>query len=38
MMELKQQKMELYQAVLEGATHRGGGTGLSQKDFDFLLE
>jgi len=38
MMELKQQKLELYQAVLEGATHRGGGTGLSQKDFDFLLE
>lgn len=38
MMELKQQKLELYQAVLEGAAHRGGGTGLSQKDFDFLLE
>jgi non-specific serine/threonine protein kinase len=38
MMELKQQKLELYQAVLEGAAHRGGGTALSQKDFDFLLE
>jgi non-specific serine/threonine protein kinase len=37
MMELKQQKMELYNAVLEGAAHRGGGTALSQQDFDFLL-
>jgi non-specific serine/threonine protein kinase len=36
MMELKQQKLELYHAVLEGATHRGGGA-LTQKDFDFLL-
>ena len=38
MMELKQKKLELYHAVLEGAAHRGGGTGLSQKDFEFLLE
>jgi superfamily II DNA or RNA helicase len=38
MMELKKQKLELYQAVLEGTAHRDGGTGLSQKDFDFLLE
>ncbi len=38
MMALKQQKMELYDAVLEGAAHRGGGTSLSQKDFEFLLE
>ena len=38
MMALKQQKMELYDAVLEGAAHRGGGSALSQKDFDFLLE
>ncbi len=37
MMELKQQKMELYNAVLEGAAHRGGGGGLTQEDFDFLL-
>ncbi len=37
MMALKQQKMELYDAVLEGAAHRGGGTALSQQDFDFLL-
>jgi SNF2 family DNA or RNA helicase len=37
MMELKQKKLELYHAVLEGAAHRGGGTGLSQKDFEFLL-
>ncbi len=38
MMELKQKKLELYHAVLEGAAHRGGGTWLSQKDFEFLLE
>ncbi|MDR4493170.1 MAG: DEAD/DEAH box helicase [Nitrospirales bacterium] len=38
MMELKQKKLELYHAVLEGAAHHGGGTGLSQKDFEFLLE
>jgi len=37
MMELKKQKMELYQAVLEGASHHGGGASLTQKDFDFLL-
>ena len=37
MMELKQKKLELYHAVLEGTAHRGGGTGLSQKDFEFLL-
>ncbi len=37
MMELKQQKTELYHAVLEGATHRGAGAGLTQQDFDFLL-
>ena len=37
MMELKQQKLELYHAVLEGATHHGGGGGLTQKDFDFLM-
>ncbi|MDH4360087.1 MAG: DEAD/DEAH box helicase, partial [Nitrospirota bacterium] len=36
MMELKQQKLDLYHAVLEGATHHGGGA-LTQKDFDFLL-
>ena len=36
MMELKQKKLELYHAVLEGATHHGGGA-LTQKDFDFLL-
>lgn len=36
MMELKQQKLALYHAVLEGATHHGGGS-LTQKDFDFLL-
>ena len=38
MMELKQQKMELYNAVLEGAAHRGSGVGLTQQDFEFLLE
>ncbi len=38
MMALKQQKMELYDAVLEGAAHQGGGTSLSQKDFEFLLD
>ncbi len=38
MMALKQQKMELYHAVLEGASHKGGGAGLTQKDFEFLLE
>ncbi|MEX2492178.1 MAG: DEAD/DEAH box helicase [Nitrospirales bacterium] len=38
MMALKQQKMELYNAVLEGAAHRGGGTSLTQQDFEFLLE
>jgi non-specific serine/threonine protein kinase len=38
MMALKQQKMELYDAVLEGAAHRGGGASLSQKDFEFLLD
>jgi non-specific serine/threonine protein kinase len=38
MMELKQKKLELYHAVLEGATHHGGGAGLTQKDFEFLLE
>jgi non-specific serine/threonine protein kinase len=37
MMELKKQKLELYEAVLEGATHHGGGASLTQKDFDFLL-
>lgn len=36
MMELKQKKLELYHAVLEGATHHGGGA-LTQKDFEFLL-
>ncbi|WP_447965268.1 DEAD/DEAH box helicase [Nitrospira sp. Ecomares 2.1] len=38
MMELKQKKLDLYHAVLEGATPHGGGVSLSQKDFDFLLE
>jgi non-specific serine/threonine protein kinase len=38
MMELKQQKLELYHAVLEGAAHGGGGTSLTQKDFEFLLD
>jgi len=37
MMELKKQKLDLYEAVLEGATHHGGGASLTQKDFDFLL-
>ena len=38
MMELKKHKMELYEAVLEGAAHQGGGTSLTQKDFEFLLD
>jgi non-specific serine/threonine protein kinase len=37
MMELKQKKLALYHAVLEGAAHHGGGGALTQKDFDFLL-
>ena len=37
MMELKQKKLDLYYAVLEGATPHGGGASLTQKDFDFLL-
>ena len=37
MMKLKERKLELYHAVLEGATHRGGA-GLTQEDFEFLLE
>ena len=38
MMELKQQKMELYHAVLEGAAQGRAGTSLTQKDFEFLLD
>lgn len=38
MMELKQKKLDLYHAVLEGATPHGGAASLSQKDFDFLLD
>jgi non-specific serine/threonine protein kinase len=38
MMELKQQKLELYHAVLEGASQAGTGTSLTQKDFEFLLD
>jgi superfamily II DNA or RNA helicase len=37
MMELKKHKLELYHAVLEGATHHGGAA-LTQDDFNFLLE
>ena len=38
MMELKKQKLELYHAVLEGASQAGTGTSLTQKDFEFLLD
>lgn len=38
MMELKKQKLELYEAVLEGATYQGAGVSLTQKDFEFLLD
>lgn len=38
MMALKQHKSALYQAVLEGATHRGTGASITKEDFDFLLD
>ena len=37
MMLLKEQKLELYRAILEEGVG-GGGAGLSRKDFEFLLE
>jgi len=37
MMELKQQKLTLYQAVMEGSTHSGTSTSITKQDFDFLL-
>jgi len=37
MMKLKERKRELYNAVLEGATHPGGSAALTQQDFVFLL-
>ncbi|MDT7042083.1 DEAD/DEAH box helicase [Candidatus Nitronereus thalassa] len=37
MMALKDQKSALYQAVLEGTTHRGTGASITKEDFDFLL-
>ena len=37
MMALKQQKTALYQAVLEGATHKGAGASITKEDFEFLL-
>ena len=36
MMALKEQKTELYKAILEDGAG-GGGTGLTREDFDFLL-
>ena len=37
MMDLKQHKLALYEAVMEGSTQRGAGAGISKSDFDFLL-
>ena len=37
MMALKKQKSALYEAVLEGTTHRGGSASITKEDFDFLL-
>ena len=37
MMELKQHKLALYDAVMEGSTQRGAGAGITKEDFDFLL-
>ena len=37
MMELKQQKLTLYQAVMEGSTHSGTSASITKKDFDFLV-
>jgi len=37
MMALKDQKSALYQAVLEGTTHRGTGSSITKEDFEFLL-
>jgi len=37
MMALKQHKSNLYQAVLEGTTHRGTGASITKEDFEFLL-
>ncbi len=36
MMALKEQKLQLYRAILEDGTG-GGGAGLTREDFDFLL-
>ncbi|MCA9472075.1 MAG: DEAD/DEAH box helicase [Nitrospirales bacterium] len=37
MMELKQHKLALYDAIMEGSTQRGAGAGITKEDFDFLL-
>ena len=37
MMELKQHKLALYEAVMEGSTRGGTGTSITKSDFDFLL-
>ncbi len=36
MMQLKEQKLKLYKAILDEGT-AGGGAGLTREDFDFLL-
>ena len=37
MMELKQHKLALYEAVMDGSTRSGTGTSITKSDFDFLL-
>ena len=37
MMDLKQRKLALYHAVMEGSTYRGTGSSITKSDFDFLL-
>ena len=37
MMELKKNKLALYEAVMEGSTHRGAGAGITKTEFEFLL-
>ncbi len=38
MMELKNQKLTLYNAIMDSSAQHGAGIHISKKDFDFLLE